>query len=256
MTMPRTARKMAQSNLRSAMNPQTRKQDSDVFIYDADLFQQADCEPTAEWFDPEWWEAQGAIASRERGRGTALVIETPVGRSVLRQYLRGGWAAKVIHSRYVFTGYENSRPLREFDVLQRLARLELPAPRPVAGYCQRLGLSYTGALITLEIENTTTIESVLEQMTNADWLAVGDCVRQFHDAGLVHADLTVRNILIQKGGRIYLVDFDRARFSPGADKAFQGNLQRLRRSLNKSCRENDIKVDGNAWTHLLHGYES
>ena len=239
-----------------SMNPQILKLDSSIIVHDADLFRDAQCQPTVDWFRPHWWQARDSISSRERGRGTALVIETPLGRCVLRQYLRGGWAAKLIHSRYIFTGYEQSRPLREFAILEQLAREDLPAPRPVAGLCERKGLSYTGALITLEIENTTTIESVLERLNEDDWRAIGACIRRFHDAGLVHADLTVRNILIQDGGGIYLVDFDRARFQKGASGAFRGNLQRLRRSLRKSCLENDIEVSEHAWTQLLHGYES
>ncbi len=175
---------------------------------------------------------------------------------MLRQYLRGGWAAKLIHSSYFFTGYQNSRPVQEFDILERLHQLGLPAPRPVAGLCQRQGVSYTGALITLEIANTQTIESVLDQLDADRWQAIGACVRRFHDAGLVHADLTVRNILIQDSNDIFLVDFDRARFEAGAKRAFEGNLQRLQRSLVKSLAENSIEVDSKAWTHLLKGYGS
>ena len=238
------------------MNPLTLKLESGAILYDADLFSVTGQLPTSDWFDPGWWRSQGLVDAEERGRGTALVLTTPVGRTVLRQYLRGGWAARLAHSRYLFHGYRHSRPFREFSVLERIARLDLPAPRPVAGYCRRAGVTYTGALMTVEIENTTTIERVLGTMDGAAWQAVGACLRRFHDAGLVHADLTVRNILIQEGGGIFLVDFDRARFSPGARRAFRGNLQRLKRSLRKAFIENDIETDHSAWKHLLKGYES
>lgn len=238
------------------MNPRTLKTDSGVIVIDADIFSHEVPEPGPDWFRPRWWEEQGLVVSRRGGRGTALVIETPVGRAVLRQYLRGGWAAKIIRSRYLFTGFDRSRPVREYRILEKLAKLDLPAPRPVAAFCERRGLSSTGALITLEIPRTQTLEQVLQHMGPEAWRDVGVVIRQFHEHGLVHADLTVRNILHQEEGRFYLVDFDRARFSENNKKAFHSNLQRLRRSMIKSWLEQHGDMDQLAWTHLLKGYES
>ena len=238
------------------MNPRTQKLDSGAILYDADLFPHAEVEPTVQWFRSSWWEQQGLVTSRQRGRGTALTVETPIGPAVLRQYLRGGWAARFIRSRYLFTGYGRSRPFREFGILTRLARLDLPAPRPAGCLCERHGLASTGALLTLEIPNCHPLERWLDSMDADAWRSVGRCVRKFHDQGLVHADLTVRNILIQDGGEVFLVDFDRARFRDNADRAFARNLQRLKRSLHKTWRESNIESDETAWKHLIHGYES
>lgn len=238
------------------MNPSTLKLDSGVIIYDAEAFPGEGLQPDAEWFDPHWWEEQGLVGSRQRGRGTALFLKTPIGRAVLRQYLRGGLAARFIQSNFLFTGFGRSRPVREFRVLEKLARLGLPAPRPLAGLCARRGLRYTGALLTREIENVRTLENVLDDMDEKSWCSVGVCIRRFHDHGLVHADLTVRNILIQEGGAVFLVDFDRARFREGANRAFAGNLKRFRRSLLKSWLDVGPETIDHAWTHLLNGYES
>ncbi len=183
------------------MDSRTLKLDSGVIVFDAELFVDDLEPPSPKWFRPQWWEQRGLVASRQRGRGAALVIDTPIGRAVLRQYLRGGWAARFIRSRYVFTGYGGSRPLREFRILEQLTVLGLPAPRPVAALCERHGLSYTGALITVEIENTRPLEQVLDRIDADAWREIGACIRRFHDHGLVHADLTVRNILHQEGGR-------------------------------------------------------
>ena len=247
---------MARTRAQGAMNPQRLKLKSGVIVYDADFFSHAKLLPDQAWFTPAFWEAQNLVGSRLRGRGTALMIKTPVGPAVLRQYLRGGWAAKFVHASYAFTGFDNSRPVREFEILEQLARLDLPAPRPIAALCQRRGLSATGALITYEIENTRPLEQVAEGMDEGAWQTVGATIRRFHDHGLVHADLTVRNILVQEGGKIFLVDFDRARFSEGATRAFQSNLNRLHRSMVKSKRENHQGMNETAWTQLLKGYES
>lgn len=238
------------------MDPRTRKLDSGAIVYDADLCSDAGLEPDASWFQAQRWEEDHRVIARPRGRGAALVIETPLGRAVLREYLRGGWVAKYVRSRYLFTGYGRSRPFREFQVLRRLAELGLPAPAPVAGLCRRHGLSCSGALITLEIESAGPLEERLEDLDEAAWKAVGACIRKFHDHGLVHADLTVRNILIREGSDVHLVDFDRARFSEGAKRAFRRNLERLQRSLRKAWLEDDIDMDELAWMHLLEGYGS
>lgn len=250
---------MTRSNARPASQPhmdsRTLKLDSGVIVFDADLFAGEGEQPTANWFRPRAWEERELVASRQRGRGTALVIETPVGRAVLRQYLRGGWAARFIRARYLFIGYDRSRPVREFRILEQVADLGLPAPRPVAALCERHGFACTGALITLEIENTRPLEQVLDCLEPDAWRAVGECIRRFHDHGLVHADLTVRNILFQEGGRFFLVDFDRARFSKDNSAVFKANLQRLRRSLVKTWLEKDEDMNQRAWTHLIQGYE-
>lgn len=238
------------------MDSRILKVDAGAIVYDAELFSIAGLEPDLEWFEPRWWEERGEVKSRPKGRGTALVVETPLGAAVLREYLRGGWVARFSHSRYFFTGYRRSRPFREFRVLERLSAAGLPAPAPLAALCRRHGLSSSGALITLEIETARPLADRIEYMDEASWRAVGACIRRFHEHGLVHADLTVRNILIRDGGDVYLVDFDRARFRKGAERAFRRNLQRLQRSLRKAWLEDDLDMDELAWTHLLQGYES
>lgn len=245
---------MGRINARSAMISRTLKLDNGVVVYDAELFPDSDEAPTRAWFRPEKWEEHDLVASRQRGRGTALVIKTPVGRAVLRQYLRGGWASRFIRRKYLFTGFDRSRPVREYRILEALAELDLPAPRPMAALCERHGLTSTGALITREIENTRPLEQVLDALDSGSWREIGACIRRFHDHGLVHADLTVRNILFQEGGNYFLVDFDRARFANRESRAFQANLQRFRRSLVKTWLEKDEEMDQRAWTHLLQGY--
>jgi len=238
------------------MNGQTLKSESGVIVYDAELFSRAKAEPEPAWFDADWWRQKGLVASVRAGRGTTLIVEAPVGRAVLKQYLRGGWVARFIRSRYFFTGHRRSRPIREFRILERLAALDLPAPRPVAALCQQHGFTSTGALITLEIPNARPLEDVLLTLDAASWRAVGARIKQFHQHGVVHVDLTVRNILYQEGGGVFVIDFDRARIRAGATRAFSNNLQRLRRSLSKAWPEHQNDMEPLAWTHLLQGYES
>ncbi len=247
---------MARTGHYSQMNSQRLKLETGVMIYDADLFSPANLLPDRDWFCPSWWDGQGLVGARRSGRGTALMIKTPVGRAFLRQYLRGGWPSNFIKSRYLFTGFNRSRPMREFRVLEKLTNLGLPAPKPIAAWSERHLLTCTGAIITHEIENVRPLEQVAAELDESAWRFVGSTIRQFHEHGLVHADLNVRNILIQGGGKVFLVDFDRARFRANARQAFRANLKRLRRSMVKSRRDQYEGMNEKAWKQLLKGYES
>lgn len=240
------------------MNSQRLKTKSGVIVYDADAFASASCDagllPAGSWFSPQHWAEQGFVTAKQPGRGTALTVKTPVGSCVLRQYLRGGVVSRFIRSKYMFTGYENSRPLSEFRVLARCAELGLPSPRPIAAFCKRHLISTTGAILTCEIKDVQPLERVADSIGDAEWYSVGVVIRQFHDQGLVHADLNVRNILMQDSGKVFLVDFDRARFQANAQGAFRRNLQRLHRSMVKSKSQKVKGFNEQAWTQLLKGY--
>ena len=234
------------------MKIRSHRQESLAIVYDADRVQQ----PAPALFDPEHWKRQGGLAGLAIGRGSALLLETEFGPAVLRQYLRGGWPARLSRDRYFFTGYDRSRPLAEFRMLAALRELGLPVPEPLAALCQRRGLLYRGWLLMQRILQAQPLADLLGSCSRdtARWRQVGAVIRDFHDAGVVHADLNARNILVAEDDSIYLVDFDRARLSVGDAGAFRGNLERLKRSLDKLWPL--AKDDGLAecWGELLSGY--
>jgi len=197
------------------------------------------------------------VTGEAAGRGSAWFIETPGGSVVLRHYLRGGWAAMVSRQNYLFTGVTNSRPFREYHLLVELFAIGLPVPRPVAALCRHHGLISTGAIMTACITHAKTLADILSGGGPGDgiWARVGACVRRFHDAGVWHADLNVRNILLDADQRIYLIDFDRARFSPGKAVNGGGNLKRLKRSLQKIWPAGQISALQQVWTELEAGYD-
>jgi 3-deoxy-D-manno-octulosonic acid kinase len=230
----------------------SQKQDSQVIVYDADAVEH----PGAELFDPDYWDDQGGLAGKAEGRGSALFLNTGFGPAVLRRYLRGGKAALISHDRYLFTGYRRSRPLVEFRMLEVLADAGLPVPAPLAALCQRHGLFYTGWLMTRRIENAVPLADRLagEAGGRDRWMRIGACIRKFHDRGVVHADLNARNILVGPGEEISLIDFDRGRLSSGNRRAFESNLKRLRRSLEKLWPPADRARLDACWEDLRKGY--
>ncbi|MDZ4731280.1 MAG: 3-deoxy-D-manno-octulosonic acid kinase [Xanthomonadales bacterium] len=235
------------------MQLKLEKTGSRAIVYDANRISQ----PDASLFEPDFWYRSGSVVGKAVGRGNALMLDTPFGPAVLRRYLRGGGAAKFSRDRYLFLGYSRSRPITEATITARLFALGLPVPEVLGGICQRHGLSYSGALLTQRIANVTPLADVLVSGDSGDgmWQRIGHCIRRFHDAGVCHADLNVRNILVDNRNTIWLIDFDRARFLAPNSRKLTNNLQRLLRSLRKQKQLPDAQLD-NFWRHLMLGYNS
>lgn len=238
------------------MKPVVCKQKSQAIVYDASLMDA----PGTEFFSVGYWKSQQALVGEAVGRGSAWFIEAPFGPVVLRQYLRGGWVAKISRQSYFFSTVSRSRPFREYHLLATLYDLGLPVPRPVAALCKHSGIISTGAIMTARISSAQTLADVLpgnsgDPEPGAElWKDIGKCIRRFHDAGVWHADLNARNIMLDAGQQIFLIDFDRARFTPGNPVNGKGNMDRFKRSLSKLWPRGEISAMQPAWDQVMAGY--
>ena len=106
--------------------------------------------------------------------------------------------------------------------------------------------------MTARIETAKTLADLLisDDVADAVWVSVGKCIRRFHDAGVWHADLNARNILLGADFQVYLIDFDQARFRPEKPVNGEGNLNRLKRSLVKLCPAGKMPALQSAWIGL------
>ena len=68
------------------------KQKSLAIAYDRSMVEA----PSVDYFDIEFWKSKNALSGKAIGRGSAWFIDAPFGPVVLRQYLRGGWVAKIL----------------------------------------------------------------------------------------------------------------------------------------------------------------
>lgn len=206
---------------------------------------------TEEMLHPSYWSARAEPVS-VGGRGGAWFVDADQGRMVLRIYRRGGVAARLSESRYLFLGWHRSRSFREFQVLRQLHQKGLPVPEPVAASASRSGLFYQAAILIRRIPDAVPLPEVCELGTDSLWWRVGRTIRRFHDAGLDHVDLNCDNILVANG-YVYVIDFDRCRFrKPGAERRWaKRNLSRLYRSIEK--RIDTVDTD-RSWQSLLAGY--
>jgi len=181
------------------------------------------------------------------GRQSAWFVSGEVGAAVLRHYRRGGLAARVSRDRYLWTGEPSTRSFAEFRILQLLHRQGLRVPAPLAGAYWRAGPFYRAAILIERIPEVSTLAEALEAPQ-----AVAQAIFAMHEAGVWHADLNAYNILLDKAGRAWLIDFDRARHGPVGRQARQSNLQRLRRSLDKVAGQRGL----DCWVQIHRAYEA
>jgi 3-deoxy-D-manno-octulosonic acid kinase len=214
-------------------------------------------------FDPDWfeaahWRAQSRAENISAGRGGAIYIEAPFGRSVLRHYRRGGMVARIMGDNYLWTGAERTRSFAEFRLLTELQHLGLRAPSPVAARYRRHGTLYRADLITRRIEAATTLAELVASARCDAAVAtrVGVTVAEFHAAGVCHADLNAHNVLLTAEA-VWLVDFDRGELRTPARPWQLANLARLRRSLLKlgAARDSEAAFDRSFWNPLMAAYE-
>jgi 3-deoxy-D-manno-octulosonic acid kinase len=187
------------------------------------------------WFDPKYWAARGELDGVARGRGATHFVRSAGKSYVLRHYRRGGLIARIAGDRYLWRGEQGTRPFEEWQLTYRLHRAGLPVPAPLAARYRHHGFTYTGALSVLT------------------WIAIGRCIRRFHDLGVCHADLNAHNVLLSEEA-VYLIDFDRCQLRrPGL--WCDANLVRLRRSLEKVTWALPPERFGESdWHALLDGY--
>lgn len=227
--------------------------DKSHILYDADYIGQVD----DDFFEPDSWAARGQLLSGASGRGTTVFVRHGERELALRHYHRGGLPAKLSRDRYLWPGLMRTRPWREWVLLQELYRRGLPVPRAVAARISRSGMTYRGDLITERVAAAPLADWLGKKRLSATLLmGVGRCLRRFHDAGVWHADLNARNILLAEDGAVTLIDFDRGRLRRPARYWQRANLARLHRSLAKLRRQQSLfAFDDEDWKALLRGYE-
>lgn len=212
--------------------------------------------PDPRIFEAAHWQQVGTARWTVGGRGSIAFVTTPRGeRWVLRHYRRGGFAARWLDDRYLWTGASRTRSFAEWRLLRRLRALGLPVPQPVAARYQRDGWAYRADLLTAELPTRETLAAALRAgpVPAHQWQAIGGCIRRLHEHGVHHADLNANNVLLGPGNAVFVLDFDRGRLrARGAWE--QQVLARLRRSLMKiTAGLPGDRFGEEQWSQLLLG---
>jgi len=222
-------------------------------LYDDDIFAKGE-DIT---FNVKDWADRSSIIGFAEGRGTTFFIEHQGRELVLRHYKRGGKISEYVEDKYLWMGLSYTRAWREFKLLKMMYDASLPVPRPIAAHILKEGFFYKADLITQRIRHSHLLLNVLENKTfeQGHWVAMGGMIRRFHDKGIHHVDLNVKNILLDDGGRFYLIDFDKCSQRKPSKNWQMANINRLKRSILKAVMQNPtIEFNEQCWQWFLQGY--
>lgn len=233
------------------MNPLTFRKGNSAILYDADTVPHPEAVP---FHHREASESEPVVGA---GRGGAWRVRVDGMVGALRQYRRGGMVRLFLRTSYLWTGLERTRAFCEWRLTARLHADGLPVPRPLAARVVRTAFWYRAEILTEWLSATHSLVSRLKdaELEPALWRRIGAVLRRFHRAGAWHADLNAHNILIDDGGRVFLIDFDRGTLLAPDGAWTRSNLARLKRSLEKVHATGEaLYYTPDGWNQLLDGY--
>jgi len=201
------------------------------FVRSAIPLAPAQAERLVRLFERPHGDAAGALEGRTAVTRADL---DGVGRVVVKHYMRGGFLRHLISSRYVRSGPTRSRV--EYEMLERVRSLGVQAPEPIA-HAERGGWLYRAWLVTREIADQRSLAEISRVDEERARTAMGEVIR-FLDLlisnGIFHVDLHPGNVVVDRAGGVYLLDFDKARAFPGARNELRDRyLHRWRRAVIK-----------------------
>jgi tRNA A-37 threonylcarbamoyl transferase component Bud32 len=193
---------------------------------------------------PERLLKKGAsVPGTSKGRGPVLSVpieEMPGVRIMIRKYLRGGLVRFINND--TFLG--NQRPFNELYIGAEAYAKDIPTAETLAAVSiKKTGPFYNGYLITKELTSCTDLPQYLKELSkcsNIDFLEkkeqvlvkTAETIRIMHDKGFLHADLNMKNILINSltPENIFIIDWDKS--------VLKNNLTESERSSNiiRFCR--------------------
>ena len=181
--------------------------------------------------------------------------------------------SKMIHQgaeATVFSGYwmgekaifkkRNHRSYRHSDLDRRLTRQRLSVEVRVLRKLHSTTVSSPslfdvdideGWIILSEVEGVTLYESLLNGESNIEQIKkFGGLIRQLHELGISHGDLTTHNVMINDEGELTLIDFGLSKISPEIEHLGL-DLQVLHECLNASHYEENGAIES-----MIDGYLS
>jgi 3-deoxy-D-manno-octulosonic acid kinase len=176
------------------------------------------------------------------GRAAAHVISVNGSKWIVRHYMRGGMIASLLGDRYVRSG--TPRPVAELIVSEAARQRGIPTPAVRAAVVYEGGMFYRADIATSFIEGSADLaELTLGERAWPDdarvsaWRAAGAAIRMCFENGLLHPDLNLRNVIVERGDsgvRAYVIDLDRAHLGDAVSaSARQSMMSRFERSMRK-----------------------
>ena len=220
-----------------------------IIIYADDLIKDIN----EDFFEVNKWLQNQSTDVTDSGRGETIFFEYQNLKCVLKHYYRGGILGHFIRDRYLWTGIDGSRSIREFRRLEKLSAMGLPVPKPIGARVKKSGATYTADLITIEIENSKTLSELIidDDVDNNVWKSIGKCLHLFNNKEIYHPDLNTNNILIDDELNVYLIDFDTSSRLHQKISSKRSTLDRFHRSLKKTFKNSNKKFLESDWNIIL-----
>lgn len=194
------------------------------------------------------------------GRGTTWCIDVPGGAWAVRHCRRGGAMAGVLVDRYVRVG--RPRPFRELRAAVDARARGIAMPRVVAAVVHSRGPIYRADVATELVPDGLDLAAVVFGRDRRDppariaaWRAAGRLVRDAAAAGVYHADLNLKNIVVtgpRDGPEGWLVDFDRGRVRRRPSRR---DLVRMADRVRRSTRKFERLTGESADAAALHAFD-
>lgn len=156
-----------------------------------------------------------------------------IGNVAIKYYTRGGIIRYFVKERYIRWGPTRSE--KEFELLQTVRSLGINAPKPIA-YAHQGHPFYRAWLVTRAVERHQTLAQLScadESAAKQRMAAVCSQVRTLIHHGILHVDLHPGNILVNPEGRVFLIDFDKARLHNNSQGLKEKYLHRWGRAVDK-----------------------
>ena len=160
----------------------------------------------ADWFEPSYWQARGELEGAARGRGAALLH--PLAASELRAApLPPRRAHRRVSARPLLVARRGRARARSPSGSSPTTCIApgLPVPAPIAARYRR-----HGAHLHRRPHHRAAARRwarwpsacAAGRCRSCTWIAIGRCIRRFHDLGVCHADLNAHNILLERGAGV------------------------------------------------------
>ncbi|MEY4667381.1 MAG: hypothetical protein RL518_80 [Pseudomonadota bacterium] len=173
------------------------------------------------------------------GRGyTGIQNIDGLGRVFVKQYAHGGLLRHITGGSFLCVG--PSRSLLEFLMLERVREIGINAPKPMI-FVNKGSFFYRTWLFMEEIANSRNVAEISRSDRAEDVDVLHEAMGKLAEQVLLlitnkifHVDLHPGNVLVEQGGRVSIVDFDKAR-------EFKGSTERLRELYLRRWRRAVIK---------------
>ena len=175
------------------------------------------------------------------GRGAVRLLTLDGRRFACRQYLHGGLFRAVTGDRFA----SGDRVNKEAELLRYLGGQGFPVVKPFCTITEK-GAFFRKLYLVTYFEDGSDLLTFLNEAAPRARLrtirALAGLVWELHRLGVFHPDLHIRNVLVNPGGRLVFLDFDRAeRRAPTQGDAEQ-MLWRLDRYVEKMELQDELRV--------------